>query len=94
MIRENRRHPWTGMVSASSSSVHVSHIPSFKLSFPGEKTTHLNIHHSAQPTPDSKSLATINRTDNEALFTQSVSRLINPVCVFVGRDEREGDNSC
>lgn len=47
--------------------LHICHIHDFQLGFNGEKTTHLNIHHPVQPTPDSESLATIHRTDNEAL---------------------------
>lgn len=47
--------------------LHISHIPDFQLGFNWEKTTYLNIHHPVQPTPGSESLATIHRTDDEAL---------------------------
>lgn len=46
----------------------ISHFRDFQLGFHGEKTTYLHIHHPVQPTPDSESLATIHRTDNEALL--------------------------
>lgn len=47
--------------------------------------------HSVQPTPDSKTLATINGTDNEPLFRRSMSRLITMFCVFTGRDASGGE---
>lgn len=57
------------------SRVYVFHIYDPKLDFNQEETMYLNINHSVPPTPDSKTLATINRTDNGPLFIKSTSRL-------------------
>lgn len=75
-------------------SVSSFHIYYSKLGFNWEKTAYWNINHSEQPTPDSKNLATINRTDNEPLFIKSMSRLINMFCMFIEREERKEDNKC
>lgn len=87
-------HDWPQTAFSTSFPVSSFHTCFSKLGSNREKTTHFNINHSEQPTPDSKNLATINRTDNEALFIKSMRRLINMFCMFIERDEKEGDNKC
>lgn len=92
--RNSPGHEGHKMAIAVSFFISSFHTYYSKLGSNWEKTTYLNINHLEQPTPDSKNLATINRTDNEALFLKSMSRLINMFCMLIERNKREGDNKC